>query len=610
MAYAASASMVEAALDAPLPRPPRRRGLWPLALMVTTLVGIGVLITLLLSRRPDPLRVLVAIDIHGVWWKGSPASAALSSSLAARLERLGFDAVRPGDPETIAALGGEKTPEAAARRVGAAFLVTGQLTPEIEDFGTAGGQVTARAGGPVVLSHESKTETDLGPVESWATARSKDEALRALAESLADPVFDRVAVALLEHPAIENLLEHGDAAERGRLSRAKTYLEQRRTKLDEARRAYDKVAAQKTAEGQSPVRVTYHGAIDRNAGLCAATSQGVLVKSDQVQPFYSPDSRELSHILLPERVAWVEADGKERSVLEGYGFHGYAAATPEGAPVVAVEDLFGWGRAVTTVDAGGQRRRLRIDVQRWPSDPKVAPGGGFVALWERGCRGCPPSVVVLDLAKGEERYKSDARKATLGGFAWLDAQRLVVLERTTEPLPAPAEGSPAPDRQKNKPPLVQVPWSDKPVFLQTLTVVHLVQRPPKLEQLYESRNEGLSALAGSRDGRFVAMARRSEDGKELAVFDVQARALSTFTALAADNPSLSANGDWVAFERGGDIAVLERSTGAIKVLTNTAPIERYPLFSADGARVLFESRAEDPNYPRRTLSVIGSVSLR
>jgi hypothetical protein len=578
--------------------------------MVTTLVGVGVAITVLLSRRPDPFRVLVAIDIQGVWWQGSPASAALSSSLATRLERLGFDAVRPGDPETIAALGNEKTPESAARRVGAAFLLTGHLAAELEDFSTAGGQVTAHAEGPIVLANGSKSPAELGPVVSWASEKSKDLALRALAESLADPVFDRAVPALLEDPAIKHLLEHGDAAEKGRLARAKTYLEQRRTKLDEARRAYDKVRAEKSADGQSPAKVTYHGAIDRNAGLCAASGSGFLIKTDQVRPFFSPDSRELSHILLPERVAWFEADGKERSVLEGYGFHGYAAATPEGAPVVAVADLFGWGRAVTAIDAAGKQRRLRIDVQRWPSDPKVAPAGGFVALWERGCRGCPPSILVLDLANGDERYKSDARKATLGGFAWLDAQRLVVLERATEPLPASAEGGSAPDRQKNKLPLVPVPWSDKPVFLQTLTLVDLGQRPPKLELLHESRNEGLSALAGSRDGRFLAMARRAEDGKELAVFDVQARALSSFAALAADNPSLSAGGEWIAFERGGDIAVLERATGTTRVLTNTAAIERYPLFSADGSRVLFESRAEDPNFPKRTLSVIGSVPLR
>jgi hypothetical protein len=593
----------------PSPSPPRRRGLWPLAVMVTTLLAVAVAITIVLSRRPDPLRVLVAIDIQGVWWQGSPASAALSSALATRLERLGFDAVRPGDPETIAALGGEKSPEAAARRLGAAFLLSGRLVPELEDFGTAGGQVTARAEGPVVLDYDSKSPAELGPVVSWATAKSKDEALRALAESLADPVFDRALPALLEHPAIKALLEQGDAAEKGRLSRAKTYLEQRRNKLGEARAAYDKLSAKRAAEDRSPAKVTYHGAIDRNAGLCGTRAGAFLIKTDAISPFYSPDSRELGHLLLPERVAWVEADGKERAVLEGFGFHGYAAAAPEGTPVVAVEDLFGWGRAVLAVEAGGQHRRLRIEVQKWPSDPKVARGGGFAAFWERGCRGCPPGVLVLDLAKGNERYRSDPRKATLGGFAWLDARRLVVLERATQALPVPADS--APDRQtKNRAPLVPVPWTDKPVFPQTLTVVDFAQQPPKLELIHESRNEGLSALAASADGRFLAMARRAEDNKELAVFDVQARSLATYTALAADNPSPSANGEWIAFERGGDIAVLERATGAIRVLTNTPAIERYPLVSGDGSRVLFESRAEDPNFQRRTLSAIASVPLK
>jgi hypothetical protein len=571
--------------EEPLPRLPRRPRPWQLLLFVGVLGGMAVAITLFLGRRPEPLRVLVAIDVGGVWWQGSRASAALSSSLAARLERLGFDAVRPGDPEVNAALAKEKSVEGAVRRVRASFLIKGTLVPETEDFASAGGQAIARSEGPLSLAFQDEPAVELGRVESWATAKTPDEAVIALAESLGDSVFDRVFPALFEHRTVRELVERGDAAEKGRLARAKGYADLRRSKLDEARRAYEKLASARDGN------VRYHGPGDRNAGLCGAGAAGFLTKIDAVTPFYSPDSRELAQILLPERVAWVAADGKERNLFTSYGLHGYAAAAPAGAPVVVVEDLFGWGRAVTAIDAAGQKKRLRVDVARWPSDPKVAPGGGLVALWERGCRGCPPTVVVLDAVSGAERHRGDPAQALLGGFAWLDAQRLALLERSTKPT------------------LVPEP-TQKPAIVQTLTLVDFGRSPPLLELLHEAQNEGLSALAASTNGRFLALARRAEDGKELAVFDVTARSMATFTALAADNPALSARGDLVAYERGGDIALLERATGQSRQLTNSADVERYPLFSADDASVVFESRAADPVFTKRTTSVIASVRPR
>lgn len=593
-----------------LPRPPRRPRPWQLILLVTVLGGAAVAITLFLSRRPEPLRVLVAIDVGGVWWRGSRASAALSSSLSTRLERLGFDAVRPGDPEVIAALAKEKTTAAAARRVRASFVVTAELTPALEDFSGKGGQIAARTAGQLLLQYRNESATSLGDVESGATGKTPDEASIALAESLDDAAFDLVFPALIGHATIRDVLERGDAAERGRLSRAKAYAEQRRAKLEEARRAYEKIARDRVSEERGPKPVTYYGAIDGDARLCGFGADGPLFKTDTPSLFFSPDSRELTQFFGLERVVLAKA-GRKLEYFSSYGIHGYAATAPAGQPLVVVDDLFGWGRAVTVSSRDGDQRRIRTDVQHWPSDPKVAPGGALVALWERGCRGCPAAILVLATADGAERLRSDPNRATLGGFAWLDAKRLLVLERATEPKPATTEArDTAPDRQTKKTDLVPDPTGQKPVFAQTLSVLDFNQQPPRREVLYEARDEALSALAASRDGRFAALARRAEDGKELAVFDVGARSLATYTALAADNPALSSQGDFVVYERGGDIAVLERGTGVSHQLTNNPALERYPLFSSDDARVAFESRAQDPNFPRRTLSAIGTVPVR
>src|SRR5262249_35834982 len=109
---------------------PRRR-LWPVfAVLAVVVAGAAVFLVRWLIE-PDPLKVLVAIDLDGTWWEGSEPAAVLADELADRLKELGFDPVRGGDPKVASALEKAKTPKDAAKKLGAGFLVEAHMTPEI-----------------------------------------------------------------------------------------------------------------------------------------------------------------------------------------------------------------------------------------------------------------------------------------------------------------------------------------------------------------------------------------------------------------------------------------------------------------------------------------------
>jgi len=119
---------------------PKRR-VWPvLAVLAAIVLGVGVMIYRI-SREPLPLRVLIAVDLDGYWWEGSRPAAALADQLAERLADIGFEPVRGGDPEVTAILEKAKSPEEAARKLQAAFLITASLRPQIIEhaIGRAGG---------------------------------------------------------------------------------------------------------------------------------------------------------------------------------------------------------------------------------------------------------------------------------------------------------------------------------------------------------------------------------------------------------------------------------------------------------------------------------------
>src|SRR5690606_8666112 len=97
---------------------------------------------------PFPTRVLVAIDMNGTWWEGSEAGAEVADRLAGYLEELGLSPVKAGDPEVEEILENAASPEEAAAKLRAAWIITGRIEPAIVKLplpGPATDQVAARS---------------------------------------------------------------------------------------------------------------------------------------------------------------------------------------------------------------------------------------------------------------------------------------------------------------------------------------------------------------------------------------------------------------------------------------------------------------------------------
>jgi hypothetical protein len=574
---------------------PKRR-LWPVLVALLVLVLGGSVGIYVVSSRPEPMRVLVAIDLGGTWWEGSKPAAALADQLALRLEKLGFDPVKAGDPKTTAVLERAESPEAAARALGAAFVVSARLDPEIIEHPVEGGYFEVRVAGPVSLGWRSEAAQEAGTVSSWAGAKDKERALIALAESIADMSFDAVMPAIVAHASMRELLE-GPATDRAKLSLARGYVELREKRLAEAKAAYENLAEKRLAEERGPAKVEYHGSLDRAASLCASGPDGFLVKTSSVRPFFTPSTNELRYVLELERVGWLAPTGSEKSVFEGYNVYGYATAGKAGRPVVLVEDLFGWAKTITLIEPGGKPNRLRIDPKHRFADPKLSPDGSAVALWDRDCMQCAASLLVLSLPDGKQRYRTDARAVALGGFAWVGPRTLAYLER---PLPPPQLGE-HPESHGGDPKLRQ-----------RLVELDLAQPEVAPAAVYTAvQGESLGSPSAPLDGKLIALQRRSDDGLHLAIFDREAKKLTAHDVAGwVENPAISPDGKLIAFERGGDIALFSLADNQTRALTKNPFIERYPLFSADGSRVAFESRDRDPNFPARGVSVVASVPVR
>src|SRR5262245_26921473 len=131
-------------------KPKRSGALW--AVLVVVLLGAAGLAFFLTRETREPLRVLVAVDAEGLWWEGSTTSARLLDNVVPQLKKLGFDVVQGGDPAVLKKLEGAATPEEAAKRLGASFIVTGPVKVDIAELKEAS-VFEVRASGQIHLSH-------------------------------------------------------------------------------------------------------------------------------------------------------------------------------------------------------------------------------------------------------------------------------------------------------------------------------------------------------------------------------------------------------------------------------------------------------------------------
>jgi len=562
---------------------PRRR-LWPGLVLMLALALAGGWFVYHQVTAPQPLRVLVDVEVDGHWWEGSRPAAALADEAAELLTALGLEPVRAGDPETATILENAASPREAARRLRAAYVITGRLSPAVEELPVAEGFVQVAVDDAVSVARvdEPAPLTEV-TIHTFSGAKDEERALVLVGRSAARHIVDAAVPAIASHPEVAALVEGQDARLLDRLAPLQAYLATRRATLEDAAKNYAELdRSRRENEQRGPL--TFHSPVDANDRLLATGERGILVATAEVRPFLSAIQLELLRSEALEEVGWRPAEGATEGLREtlwrGYSAFTYPSASRDGRRVALVEDLFGWGRSLVLVEEGKPPRRLRTEATRKLSGPRLAPDGGHVALVDRACARCARELSVVDADTGQERLHLGEAMA-VGTFAWLDRSRLVVVM-------APENGEPG------------------------LWVVPIASgRRRSLMDV-----EGAVTLrdpVATLDARTVA----ASNPIRRTILTVDVATGETTTHLvggAATALAFSPDGTRLVFElmtpesRHLEIATLTLASSEVKLLTTNDAPDRYPLFSPDGARVFFEARNPDPVFGRkRAVARITSV---
>jgi len=572
----------------------KRRPMWPVfAVLLLVFGGAGGGLYWYLTR-PDPLKVLVAIDVEGQWWDGSKPAARLADKVGEGLEKIGFEPIKGGDPKVDKILARSKTPEEAARKLGAGYVITGTLAPEIIEHPVAGKYIEVRTKARLSVRYIGDPEgvAETSEIEAWSGAKDRNDALTLLADNVADRVFDVAVPKITGHHVIKELLD-GDLSTMVKLAEAKKYVEAREHRLDRTQKSYDRVDQEHAEGSKSPLPITYYASFAADDLLGGVGEKGMLLRTADVTPFIVPSTLDLGWVNHLETITWRTPDKKDTVVWSGYHVLGYPAVAPEGAPVVFVEDLFGWAKTITVVESDGTSRRVRVDPQARFDNPKVAPGGKSIVTYLRPCRSCQSNIAAISLSDGKSIFEraasagaaGDDKLEDYGGYAYLDATHFAYFVTPTE--------SPDPD---------------KPA-VEELHVVDLASDPAGDAQVMalEVGQHCEWPTTGVGGATLVATCSAGEPW-EITVFDLEKKELRP-TGAGGYQPSLSRDGKTVVYNRGGNIMLLELSSMKVTTLTDNDFEEVYPAFSLDGKRVYFESRLVDPNYDNRAAGVVASVEL-
>ncbi len=571
-----------------LPVIPKRRSGLPILLgFLVVLVGGGLTLAYLLTR-PDPFKVLVAVDVDGPWWKGGAASEEISEEIADGLEKIGFEVVRTNDSAAISVLSSASSPVEAAKKLRAGFVVHGVTTPEVIEHPVEQGFVEVRAKVTLTVSYVGSGGSDAEDVfTTWAGGPTKKDAMKILGEQIANRAFDASLPRITGHAIVKERLDAGEIQAVVRLDAARRFSASRDKQLEEANAAYDKLLRERR-EHKGPLPITYLGDFRGLWYLAGTGASGALVNTQGRRPFYHPKRTDLEWLTELETVAWHDGSGTPTVLWSGYHVLGYPAAAPDGAAVLFVEDLFGHAKTLTVVEGSKEPRRVIVHEQARFDNPEVAPGGRAAAMFVRLCYACKRDFAVISLLDGNTLFRRESAGEIdegFGGYGWAGASRAIYLYH---PGGVAESGEPLPEE---------------------LRVVDVSQSPAKDDRLVALEKERCGGLSASADGKRVVLGCSAETGEyRLVLFDTASGA-RTNTSAAGLSPSLSPDGSRIAYTRDGDVFVYTVDTAKETRLTDDPFYERRALFSADGRRVYFESQAEDPTFKGRTAGVVAWVDV-
>lgn len=605
-----------------------RKPRWPLLIVLLLLAGGGGWLAWTLHRATDPRTVLVAVDIEGQWFDGSQSAAWLADELNAGLAELGFTPVSAGDPEVIEALGGaEGDLVAAARAVGAGFLIGGGVALEVIEHPAGDGYFEVRARGDVRVSHVDDDDApgtelaapgggeDASRVRGWSGASTREGAIeRAVRRSLYPVIAGAVLPQLLAHPALAEGLRD-DPETVSALRKASQYVERRTRLLAEADKLYADETTRRQSAEKGPAPVTYHGTPADEDGLCGVGPDGICVRTDTMRLLLPPDATALRMQNTLETIERRRADGTRIILWEGYNIYGYPRVASDGKAIGFVEDIFGWAMVPVLITSGGTAtatepatgpaivKRLLIDPERRFTTVTPAPGGASVAMWARIGRDGADGLLVLD-GEGKERLAIPPGGGQFNDFAWTFAEQLVVVH--TPPPAEDPDGEPPPEGYDAP---AQTVWR-QPAFGGAPTALYTV-----------GEGERLSWIHIAPDAKTALFRRLHPETGGIGVLDLET-GLMRVIALpgAVEAPVFDASGERVAFMyqppdagRDEEIAIIELAAedpaATLRVLTDNPWRDRYPQFDASGERIWFEQLGRDPMDPRRSVSLIASVPI-
>lgn len=590
----------------------RRNRVWPIFAVVLAILGGAVAIVYWVKSRPDPYKVLVAIEVRGNWWEGSKPAAVLADDIGTGLKRFGFEPVQSGDPEVEKLL--SKNPiEAAASKLHAGFLVTGSLEPRVLEHEidgqklfevTTSGQIQVRYG------TDTRAPSHVFQVESSGFGATADDAVAMLVQRASSSIFDQLMPKLMGHPKIESLLKDGDIDAVTRLKGARSFMATRDRRLKDVRTKYDKITQNRAtpAEGSRPIH--FDGTFNQDDELIAlgpdlsGAAHRSLVAEAPVDPYLDFAEMDLAWSYGLEKLAW-RSNGTAGDILwQGYHLV-HVTASAQGNLLALVDDLYGRGRGLVAVDIDGKQTRLRLDAKARYDNLELSADGALLAFYDRACADCRAEISVLSTKTGDSRYRRPRSKdypvddprgparEDYYGLDWLDDHQLLLLvhdNRPAAPQHGEDEGDPPDDNDQIE-----------------LRIIDFASDPP-LERLITQidRADECSGPSASPDASRVVMTCKSL----LTFFDTKTGEV-TKTPEVGLGARWAPNGKAIVYTRHGDVFLMHVGAPLQQVerLTQNDAPETNAQFSSDGQRVYFESQANDPNVEGRIASVIGWVEL-
>jgi len=562
-----------------------KSSIWPYLVLVFVLLAGGGGYLFKKSQEIVPLRVLVAINSDGFWWQGSEVSAEISDKLAEELAGLGFETVNGGNPEIVDQIAKAGTPQEAAKILKAGFVVSGDLTPSVNQLPVKSKYTEARVNGSIQISFKGEAPIEAGSIVTWSGAGKEERALELLSKNLGDKVFQTTLSGLMGHKYIRTIMEGEDAIARGMLSKAQGFVELRDENIKHTEDEYTALGEKEFKSESGGHDIQHHSHFRSQESLCATGEKGFLIQRSTAKPFYDLDDKSLGYFRGMDELVWVQNDGKEEVVTSAYNLFSYGTGHPSGFPLVYIEDLYGWAKTITVTKKDGTSVRLRIDPEHRYSSPRVSIDGKLLAIRDRKCRKCPGGLLVLDIATNKEVFVLSAEAGSLYDFEFAGANSLFYTFRSAEPG---ADGERAPRE------LRQVDFTKSPA---TSATFHSFE--PK---------ERITGLSVGENGKWLVLLARSGSESKAVIFDAATGEKEEHAAgWRVSGMHASPSAKHIVYENRGEIYHFDLEAEKESRMTNNQRRDRYPYFSADGSRIYFEALGDDPNFKRRKVSAVASV---